>query len=194
MKNIKQMNLAFVAEAGAGKDFAAEYIIKKYGYSRYAFADKVREVAKLLYPDLYGDDEDKNRELLQAVGTKGREIDINVWVNAMFRSIDTQRTTSLSHGYRIEDIVVTDCRMPNEYKTLKERGFTFIRVVADDDVREARMRARGDIFKSEDMNHHTESFYDTFECDYSVDNNGTPEELYRQIDAVIEQMSKTVSE
>lgn len=182
---MKNTHIAIISSAGGGKDFSAEYIIKKCGHVRYAFADNVKMVAEKWFPNLYGEGKKKPRWLLQAIGTNFRDIDEDTWVDALFRDIDEKQDELRKSGYTEESIIITDCRMPNEYEALKERGFVFIRVNASPEVREARMIARGDIFKKEDMNHHTESFYDSFECDYSIDNNGTPDELYEQLDGVI---------
>ncbi|WP_144509843.1 hypothetical protein [Bacillus sp. FJAT-22090] len=182
------MNLAFISEAGGGKDFLAEYAIKKYGFTRYAFADHVKNVAKVWFPHLYGDGTSKNRQLLQAIGTKFREIDAEVWIKKMFQDIDAEADMRRKLKYSKEFIVVTDCRMPNEYQALKDKGFTFIRVQTDEAVRQARMIGRGDTFSNKDMKHHTETFYDQFKCDYTISNNGTVEEAYESLDRIIDEL------
>lgn len=187
---MKYKNIAFASKAGAGKDFVTNYLSKQYGYSRYAFADNVKLVAESWFPDLYGNGKEKPRWLLQKIGTMFREIDEDVWIKSLFKSVDEENLFRKYHGYSQEFIAITDCRMPNEYEALKDRGFVFIRVDADDAIREERMLTRGDVFKKEDMNHHTESFYDSFECDYVIDNNGSAEELYEKIDEVMELIIK----
>lgn len=179
------MNIALISEAGGGKDFLAEYAIRKHGFTQYAFATHVKNVAKMWFPDLYGDGKEKPRWLLQAIGTKFREIDEDVWIKLMFQDIDDEVAIRRRCMEAQEHIVVTDCRMPNEYKALKERGFVFIRVHVDEDIRRERMVNRGDIFTETDMKHHTESFYGQFECDFQVNNNGTKEEAYDAFDKII---------
>lgn len=184
------MNIAFIAEAGGGKDFLAEYTIKKYGYTRYAFATYVNNVGRELFPHLYGDGKNKNRALLQAIGTKLREIDEDVWINAMFKDIDEEAKSRNRYKELREYIVITDCRMPNEYKALKERGFIFIRINVDEEVRKQRLLNRGDKFTDNDLKHHTESFYNQFECDYVINNNTTQEEAYQQLDEILNNLSR----
>ena len=41
--------IGIVGKKGSGKDTAGEYLIEKYGYVRFAFADKVKEVASALF-------------------------------------------------------------------------------------------------------------------------------------------------
>lgn len=183
------MNVALISEAGGGKDFLAECLINDYGYTRYAFADHVKNVAEVWFPHLYGDGKSKNRQLLQAIGTKFREIDPDVWIKMMFKDIDSQAAIRKRFKECREFIVITDCRMPNEYKALKERGFVFIRVHTDEAIRQQRLLQRGDKFTENDMKHHTESFYNQFECDYTITNNGTQQEAYRQLDDILDYLT-----
>src|SRR5690606_23899297 len=115
-------------------------------FTRYAFADNVKHVAKTWFPDIYGDESNKPRALLQAVGTKFREIDENVWIKTMFEHIDSQEGIAERYNFTSENVIVTDCRMPNEYKALKERAFIFIRIDVDEEVRLQRLIDRGDSF------------------------------------------------
>lgn len=180
------MNIVLISEAGGGKDFLADYLVSNYGYTRYAFADHVRSVAQTWFPHLYGDGKSKNRALLQAIGTKFREIDSDIWIDSMFEGIDEQAAIRKRYKEAPEFIVITDCRMPNEYQALKDRGFKFIRVQVDADVRKQRLLARGDKFNEDDLNHHTESFYNQFECDFTIHNNTTQLEAYVQLDSILE--------
>ncbi|MEK4025294.1 deoxynucleotide monophosphate kinase family protein [Sporosarcina sp. FSL W7-1283] len=181
------MNIVLVSEAASGKDFTSDILTNLYGYTRYAFADEVKEVAARLFPDKYNEII-KDRKLLQEIGTKMREIDPEVWIKTLFRKIDSVKELNYKGGYAQEVIVVTDCRLPNEYEALKKAGYTFIRIVADEDVRKQRMIDRGDIFTDDDLKHHTESFYDTFECDYVIENNETEDELKSEVDRVFNAM------
>lgn len=181
------MNIVLVSSAGGGKDTVYDILSKHYGYNRYAFADNVKGLAEIYFPHLYNS-EKKPRWLLQAIGTKMREIDPEVWIKAMLQEIDENRQIAKRHGYLDEFIAVTDCRLPNEYEALKKRGYIFIRITVDEEIRKQRMIERGDVFKDEDLKHHTESYYDTFECDYEVSNNGTIEELKGELDIVMKKL------
>lgn len=185
------MNIVLISEAGGGKDFISDYLVRKYGYTRYAFADNVKLLAEVWFPELYGNGDSKPRWLLQALGTKFREIDKDVWIKAMLDNIDSNHETAKKSVEAVEHVVVTDCRMPNEYEALKERGFTFIRISVDEDVRLERLVERGDLFSKDDLNHHTESFYNSFECDYEIHNNGSIQEVYDSIDNIIGEIQRS---
>lgn len=178
------MKLVIFGEAGSGKDYITDILSKRYGFQRYAFADGVRELAAEYFPDRY-DINKKDRSLLQDIGTKMREVDMEIWIKRLLKKIhDDEKNDEL-----LELISVTDCRLPNEYKALKEEGFIFIRVLASPKTRMKRMLERGDTFKEEDMKHSTESHYGEFEYDYSINNDighDTEEQLLKQINAIIE--------
>lgn len=182
------MNIGVIGFAGSGKDFIAEYMIKRYGFTRYAFADNVKLVAETWFPDLYGKDGEKPRALLQAIGMLFREIDEDVWIKSMFTDVDSKRERDIKSGYRVENVIVTDCRLPNEYEALKERGFIFIQIDVDEKTRLQRMRERGDIFSEKDMKHHTEQHYSEFKCDYYIFNQGSKELAYAQVDGIVERL------
>lgn len=185
------MNIALISEAGSGKDFCSDYLVKKYGYTRYAFADNVYSVAETWFPDSFGKDGEKPRALLQAVGTKFREIDSSVWIKTMFEDIDEQEKVAKRYSLTSESIVVTDCRMPNEYEALKNRGFKFVRIDVDDETRLQRMRDRGDSFTEKDLSHDTEQHYSEFECDYYIFNQGSKELAYEQLDTIMDKLQIT---
>src|SRR5690606_27039836 len=118
------------------------------------------KVASQWFPDLYSSYE-KPRALLQTIGTDFRNINPDVWINAMFKDIDKEREDRIKNYEPKENIVVTDCRMPNEYQALKNRGFIFIKIEVNEGIRLKRMIERGDTFTNQDLQHHTETFYDT---------------------------------
>jgi len=57
-----------------GKTTSAEYLVRKYGFVKLAFADKLKEIARDLFPEQFESGE-KPRKLLQDLGIKMREID-----------------------------------------------------------------------------------------------------------------------
>jgi hypothetical protein len=108
--------------AQSGKDTLASILVENYGYSRIAFADKIRDFLYGINPmvacsptgylqdlvNLVGWDKAKQepqvRRLLQDLGISARElIDEDIWVNAALSSISSQ-----------DRVVVTDVRFENE--------------------------------------------------------------------------------
>lgn len=130
--------------AGSGKDSVAEILVREHGFKRYAFADKLRELAYELNPEIginpelgdfmplrtlvdsYGWDYTKRnsqavRELLQRVGMWHREqFGEDFWVSVV-------RNKWLQDGRPAA--VVTDVRFPNEARFIRAYDGKVARVV-----------------------------------------------------------------
>lgn len=131
------MILGLSGYARSGKDAAAQFLVQEYGFKKISFADKLRDFLYQLNPivahsdamgtwdvqtviDTYGwggyketDFGPEIRRLLQRLGTDAARniLGENVWVHA-----------ALGHKITDENIVVTDCRFPNEAREIKNRG------------------------------------------------------------------------
>jgi hypothetical protein len=122
------MIIGLTGFAGSGKDTVAEILVQEHGFKRYAFADKLREMAYAINPlvmssDHGGDtflqelvDDDgwdvvkrelpQVRELLQRLGVWHREnVSEDFWVDFVHRQW-------VADGY--PNAVITDVRFPNE--------------------------------------------------------------------------------
>lgn len=120
--------------ARSGKDTVGKYLVDRHGFTKFAFADALKEVAYILNPivditqeyefirlaegvDQIGWDETKKapevRRILQVLGTEcGREVlGENIWVDIISRKI-----------WKYEKVVITDARFPNELAFIKMRG------------------------------------------------------------------------
>lgn len=161
--------------AGSGKDTFAKVLVEKYGYTRIAFADPIRELLYKLNPiinglpyggtrslselvDSVGWDEAKKepevRRLLQDLGVGAREvIDSELWVSTAFK-----KTGEPGKRY-----VITDVRFTNEADLVKQLGGQVWRV------------------KRVDVNavngHISENEMDGYKVDQIFLNNGTIDEL-----------------
>ncbi|KKL05679.1 hypothetical protein LCGC14_2603610 [marine sediment metagenome] len=145
--------LALVGGPGSGKStIAAEWLklrekIDEHTGRHLAFATALREeVTAAIVPtvdinihrspdhwvrDQIGDPASKERwrPLLQWWGTEyRRNEDPDYWIKKLLVRIDAFEDVGDRGTAR--SIVVDDCRFPNEYKALIQRGFTFIRLAA----------------------------------------------------------------
>lgn len=185
------MNIALTGKFRSGKDAVAHHLALEHGYTQFAFGDEL----KRYYHELFGDAEEKPREGYQWFGQNMRERDPNIWVRKCFDDI-VERQRSIAAKYANGGrwgatppfrVVISDLRQPNEFDRCRAEGYTIIRVNCPDELRIERARAAGDAFKPEDLTHDTEQHVDTFAVDYEVQNDGTLDELYAQIDAIIAQ-------
>ena len=157
--------------AQSGKDTIASILVEKYGYSRIAFADKIRDFLYGINPmvacsptgylqdlvNLVGWDKAKQepqvRRLLQDLGISARDlISEDIWVNAALSSVSKDQR-----------VVVTDVRFENEAAMIKSMGGQLWRV------------KRSGVGPVND--HVSESEMDGYKVDQIFVNNGTREEL-----------------
>ena len=157
--------------AQSGKDTVASILVEKYGYTRIAFADKIRDFLYGINPmvacsptgylqdlvNLVGWDKAKQepqvRRLLQDLGISARELlDENIWI-----------TTALGKVDKDARVVVTDVRFENEAMMIKLMGGQLWRVkrVGFGPVNE----------------HVSESELDGYKLNQIFVNNGTLEDL-----------------
>lgn len=163
--------IGLVGYSQSGKDTVASILVEKYGYTRVAFADKIREFLYGLNPmvacsptgylqdlvNLVGWDAAKQepqvRRLLQDLGNSARKtIDENVWVTLALGNIDVNQR-----------VVITDVRFENEAMMIKLMGGQLWRV---------KRVGVGPV-----NDHVSESELEGYKVDQIFVNNGTIEDL-----------------
>lgn len=166
------MILGITGLAGAGKDTVGSYLVSNYGFTRYSFADKLKEIALQADPYLYGET-DTLKELVTRVG----------WGKAKESYSVREFLQKLGHGSRvvfgdtfwIDQVfnqnlpwltVITDVRYENEFAAVRQHGGYIIRVKRDVQLVN---------------NHITEVGHLDFSVDYEIDNNASRRELYASI-------------
>lgn len=153
-------------KAGSGKDTCGEYLVS-LGFKRYAFADKLKEIARSM--GWNGEKDEKGRALLQELGTVGRNYDPNLWIKPVTEKMEKEKP---------EKIVITDCRFKNELDALvkfaEEHGYEVVPILVK--------RARAGLTDSLGE-HPSEKEFENFPS-IILHNNGTKRELYRRIDSI----------
>jgi len=175
---------------GCGKTTAAEYLRDKHWFVRLSFASLMNNMlAPLLEAfdyDLEGIDtpELKNipldrlpsapslRLLKQTLGTEwGRKvIDKDIWVAAML-----YRISKIYENYTV-NIVIDDMRFPNEYEALE--GLPDARLVKI--CRDVEFDAPPGVVK-----HSSNGALAAYDFPYIICNNGTREDLYKELDELL---------
>jgi dephospho-CoA kinase len=180
--------LAICGKIRSGKSTVAEYIAEKYEFKCFAFADEMKRLLHVLYPQIPG--YPKPRRAYQIFGEGLRRLDLpgapTVWVDYCLRMVNTHVWWHREVDDRGANVLITDLRTKEEYERLLAEGFTIIRVSAPDDVRIGRALEAGDDFTVHDLAHETEQTIDGFAVDCEIINEGTVDDLKAKIDSIME--------
>jgi dCMP deaminase len=178
---VTPVRVLLVGKAGAGKDTVADHLVRRYGFVRYAFADRLKEIARDLFPEAFVGP--KPRALLQNLGEAVRRVDPDVWARYVLRRVEAENPARA---------VITDCRYANEFELCSVAGFLPVLVSCPDEVRRARLAARGDApLSAEEAAHPSEheaaelAERQPHRLAALLVNDGPPEWLYRQVDGLM---------
>lgn len=180
-------HIALIGKTRSGKDEVARLLTELgYPHERVAFGDIMKEKFYDIFPQFVG--KPKPTKEIVMFGQSMRQIDENVWVNYLMGNI---RAVQLFHDtYQLDRpaYVFTDVRQQNEYDACKEAGCIMVKVVAGDALRVGRMLAIGEDPTEEVLKANTETDLDKFEADYTIQNNGTLEDLAEEVKRLMEKL------
>lgn len=173
--------------AQSGKDTLAKFLIEDYGFTRFAFADALRDTvyalnpvvrfeARVSYDDDPGEQMVRVQDIVDTVGweqAKTSQPEIRRLLQAMGTEagrkilgesiwVDTVFRQVQERG--LDKVVITDCRFPNEAEAVKAQGGFVVRINRPG-VRPVN-------------NHPSEVSLDEWGFDYVVPNNDGLEELH----------------
>jgi dephospho-CoA kinase len=154
-----------------GKTTIAQYLKERYGFHTCAFADPIKAVAKECGWD--GAKDERGRTLLQDIGTVVRKYNQTFWIEKLIAELPPNRS-----------IVVDDMRMLKEHTMLSDAGFTTILVTRDPSLIHD---AAGT------TDHITEREVDLITPWRTIENNGSFEDLYAQIDEVVAELDRNAA-
>jgi len=180
--------------ARSGKDEAAKVLVEEFGFTRVAFADKLREVLYALNPIVgfgwydqsmhyHAEEPIYVQNIIDQVGWDGyKSTEYGTEIRRLLQRLGTEAgrqtmwddiwvdaaLTGLSEDARV---VVTDCRFPNEAEAIKERDGYVVRVNRKDNG--PAKDADGNVHKSE-------TSLDDWKFDYTLTNNWDKLEDYHE--------------
>jgi hypothetical protein len=195
---------------GSGKDTAADYLVNFHEFRRDSFAATLKDAVAAVFG--------WDRELLEGRTKSAREwreqvdswwserlnmpeltprLALQLWGTEVCRRgfHDDIWIASLEARLRNsrDNIVISDCRFPNEIKAIKQAGGKVIWVQRGELPSWHIMAAKanhGDIFAKEKLKslgiHASETAWVGTEFDYIIDNNSTVDELYNRIALVVQ--------
>lgn len=199
---------------GSGKDTIADYLITFKGFKRMSYAGPLKDAVASIF--------NWDREMLEGTTKSSREwrdqvdpwwaerLDIRHltprWVLQQWGTEVGRRAfhddiwiASIENKLRTakDDIVISDCRFPNELKSIKRLGGITIRVSRGDNPpwHDAALTYSKGFYAQdypeamkilESSNVHASEYSSVgLEYDHHIENNGTIDELHRKIDSIV---------
>lgn len=173
----------------SGKDSSGDYLISKYNFTRYAFADPIKDILKIMFDfssNQLNDDKEKiddrwnvsPREVLQKFGTEICRHDLEKYLPKIKETMNNE--TIWIKLFRIfyeknkdKDIIITDVRFLDEINAIRSIGGKIVKIERDNLEYDGHSSEK-------DIDNYDESL-----IDYKIDNNYTFDDLYSQIDTII---------
>jgi hypothetical protein len=194
---------------GSGKDTAADYLVNFHEFRRDSFAATLKDAVAAVFG--------WDRELLEGRTKQAREWREQVdpwWAKRLDRPDLTPRLVLQLWGTEVcrrsfhddiwiaslesrllnsrDNIVISDCRFPNEIRAIKQAGGQVIWVQRGELPSWHIMAGKannGDAVAAEKLKHlgihASETAWVGTDFDYIVDNNGTVDDLYNRIAAIV---------
>jgi hypothetical protein len=203
------MIIGIVGNIGEGKDTVAEYLESQHNFKRESFAGTLKDAVAAVFSwdrtMLEGQTTESRewreqvdqwwadklnipnltpRYVLQQWGTEvcRRSFHDDIWISSLENKLRNINT----------NVVISDCRFPNEFATIKRLGGKIVRVKRYPDP-EWHTHAQGALAGNiEDMLilkevgiHESEWAWYGLEVDYTIENNDTIDSLYAKVTKIV---------
>ena len=193
------MLIGLLGKKRVGKDTVAEYLIKKYNFIRYAFADPIKEIAKIMFnfsdEQLYGNQKEiidprwgiSPRNFFQKFGTEMTQYDIYKHLPRLREKIPPREmwVVIFQEWYRkkVEEnpnirVVISDVRFIHELNRIKELDGIIIRIIRPD----IELKNQNETHLSEIENQ--DVVFDMI--DFTIINNSKIKSFHNKIDKTME--------
>jgi hypothetical protein len=205
--------IAICGFMGSGKDTIADYLQTFHGYKRESFANSLKDAVSVVFGwdrEMLEGRTKQSREWRETrdewwSARLGRDITpryvLQYWGTEVVRKgfHDDMWVASLEHRLlnSRDDIVITDCRFPNEIAALKNIGATVIRVKRGPEpawynaardynkgMRELGWALGKDVLEKANV-HASEYSWVGSKFDYVIENDGTVDDLFNSIKQVL---------
>lgn len=173
-KELTPVRIAITGGLRSGKSTLASTIRENLAGSRvFSFGDQLKFYFNEIFPNENGA---KDRDGLVKFGQSCVDIDKYVWVKHLAQEVDSP----FFYGGMTSGIIIDDLRQPHEYEFLRDNGFEIVRIEADADTRSERAKNEGDNFTSDSLTHPIEKYHETFDVDFTLNGNASPEEVFAE--------------
>lgn len=170
----KLERVAFYGPMCAGKSTAARVLVEEFGYVRFAFADKLKEVVLDLF-GLAGKDEN-TRRVLQTFSADCKKVLPDVWIDNLLQNVYKSAT------YGVLNVVLDDLRFIHEAEVLKENGFTLIRIDTPEEIRLERVYKLYPNTSKDSLSHNSELEWKSIAPDFTI--SGVGNDTVKDLDKI----------
>lgn len=142
--------IAICGFQSSGKDTFSNYLVSNFGFKKFSFAEATKDVLSIMFgwdrKLLEGDTQESRifretidpwwseklsidnltpRKMLQLIGTDlfRKQFNDEIWIRIIEKKIINLIKSNIE-----TNIIISDCRFPNEIKMLKEYGFKLIHI------------------------------------------------------------------
>lgn len=195
------MKVCICGYEGSGKDTVATMLVESYQFKQFAFADNLKKAICIIFGweeallkgitvesriwreqvDPYWEKELNRpgltpRKVMQWIGTDvlREHFDDGIWIKSLKKQLITAKT----------NVVISDCRFPNEIDMVKNLGGIVIRVNRKDPEWMSLYNQVQDttiLYEKYGIHPCETALINYDKYDYIIDNNGTLEELQEKI-------------
>jgi hypothetical protein len=174
----------------SGKDTTADYLVENYGFVKYAFADPIRDVCRVVFDwgdrHFFGDLKEEvdpvwgisPRRALQWIGTEAFQWyigqDFPEFAEIVGRTVWVKKFLLWHEREKHRRVVIPDMRFHHELDTLEEH--------LGNDVRSVRINNERVV--PNDV-HASEQDIPDLNVDFEVENHTSFEDLYEQLDELV---------
>lgn len=180
---VKKTLILLAGKASSGKDTVASHLISKYSFTRFAFADALKDYISykfnidkhIMYSQQgkkqrYLNTEFTIRDLLINEGCAKRQEDPNYWIKIILKKIQECQG----------NVVISDFRFPNEYDFLVENLINTHNIKTINIIRENGAEIIDDI---------SETSLNNFKFDKIIFNDRSLSDLYHTVDNDLNDMN-----
>ena len=198
------MIIGVVGLIGAGKDTIADYLVNTHGFRRDSFATTLKDAVAAVFG--------WDRDMLEGRSHHSREwreqsdiwwsqrlgqnitprLMLQLWGTEVCREgfHDDIWIASLENKLRnsCDDVVISDCRFPNEIDSIRRQGGVVVRVVRGMDpdwFAAVQQHLRSGSAPPDDLPHASEWAWAGTDFDRMIDNNHDLDDLYNQLNDLL---------
>lgn len=163
------LRIAIGGRMQVGKTTAADWLVERHGFVKYALASPIKEIARRDF-GWDGAKDARGRRLLQEVGTVGRNYDPDLWLDRFAARLAAEDPSRA---------VVDDLRLAREVDYLERHGFAAVLVTRPPALIPPVPGG------TDAAGHETETEIETVDVVATIENAGTFEALHEGLDRLV---------